>query len=192
MNRPADPASIIASSVLQAWSGRVWRCHHRSRAALNADGSLAGIGGRFNAGVDSDVKPPFRALYASIESAAALLEVVRHLGYRSPDRRAVVALDDIAMRVLTQIDIDLQRVFDLRKEPVLRENLSHASYRQTQQVAGAAFNRGAEGVLVPSATGIDANLVLFVDNLDDSSRIDLLRQIDDLNPVIASVAQGAS
>jgi len=116
-----DPADIVASSVLQPWSGRVWRCHHRSRAALNADGSLAGIGGRFNAGVDSDVKPPFRALYASIESAAALLEVVRHLGYRSPDPCDVVALDDIAMRVLTQIDIELQRIFDWRNEPLFRE-----------------------------------------------------------------------
>jgi len=185
-----DPADIVASSVPQPWSGRVWRCHHRSRAALNADGSLAGIGGRCNAGVDSDVKPSFRALYTSIESAAALLEVVRHLGYRSPDRRDVVALDDIAMRVLTQIDIELQRIFDWRSEPLLRENLSHASYRQAQQIAAAAFNREAEGILVPSATGIDANLVVFVDNLDDSSRIAVTRQIEDLQPIIASVARG--
>jgi len=169
----------------------MWRCHHRSRAALNANGSLAGIGGRFNAGADSDVKPPFRALYTSIESAAALLEVVRHLGYRSPDLRDVVALDDIAMRVLSQIDIELRRVFDWRSEPLLRENLSHASYRQTLQIAAAAFNREAEGILVPSATGIDANLVVFVDNLDDSSRIDVTRQIEDLQPIIASVARGA-
>jgi hypothetical protein len=189
---PIDPASITASSNHQPWTGRVWRCHHRSRAALNADGSLAGSGGRFNAGVDSVIKPPFRALYASIESAAALLEVVRHLGYRSTDRRAVVALDEIAMRVLTQIDVDLQRVFDWRREPVLRGNLSHASYRQTQQLAAAAFNRGAEGILVPSATGIDANLVIFVDNLGDSSRIEVVRQITDIQPIIASVARGAS
>lgn len=192
MSGPLDPVSITASSVLQPWSGRVWRCHHRSRASLNADGSLAGSGGRFNAGVDSDVKPPFRALYASIESAAALLEVVRHLGYRSPDRRNVVALDDIAMRVLTQIDVELQRVFDLRRESVLRENLSKASYRQTQQLAAAAFNHGAEGILVPSATGIDANLVIFVDNFGDGSRIEVVRQITDLQPIIASVARGAS
>jgi RES domain-containing protein len=189
---PLDPATITASSVLQPWSGRVWRCHHRSRTALNADGSLGGIGGRFNAGVDSDVKPPFRALYASIESAAALLEAVRHLGYRSPDRRDVVALDDIAMRVLTQIDVELQRVFDWRSEPLLRENLTHVSYRQTQQLAAAAFNRGAEGILVASATGIDANLVIFVDNLGDGSQIDVVRQITDLRPIIALVARGGS
>jgi len=60
-----------------------------------------------------------------------------------------------------------------------------------QQIAAAAFNRQAEGILVPSATGIDANLVLFVDKLDDSSRIDVTRQIEDLQPIIASVAQGA-
>jgi RES domain-containing protein len=190
VNPPPDPAGFAASSNLQPWSGRVWRCHHRSRAAVNADGSLGGIGGRFNAGVDSGVKPPFRALYASIESAAALLEVVRHLGYQSADRRDVVALDDIAMRVLTQIDVELKRVLDWRRESVLRENLRHVSYRETQQLAAAAFNRNAEGILVPSATGIDANLVVFVDNLDHSSRIDVIRQIDDLQPIIASIARG--
>jgi RES domain-containing protein len=164
----------------------VWRCHHRSRAALNTDGSLGANGGRFNAGVESDLKPPFRALYTSIESAAALLEVVRHLGYRSPDRRAVVALEDIAMRVLTQIEIELQQVFDWRSE----SSVSHLSYRQTQQLAAAAFNDGAEGVLVPSATGIDTNLVIFVDNLGDSSRIEVVRQITDLQPIIVSLARG--
>jgi RES domain-containing protein len=170
----------------------VWRCHHRSRAALNAEGSLAGNGGRFNAGVDSDVKPPFRALYSSVESAAALLEVVRHLGYRTADRRAVVALDEIAMRVLTQISVDLQRVFDWRAEPDLRDNLSRMSYRYTQLLAAAAFKRGAEGILVPSATGIDVNLVVFVDNLDENSAIEVTRQITDLQPIIASLAGGLS
>jgi RES domain-containing protein len=185
---PRDPASIAASSILRSWSGRFWRCHHRSRAALNAEGSLAGTGGRFNVGVDSDIKPPFRALYASVESAAALLEVVRHLGYHASDRRAVVALNDIAMRVLTQIDIDLQRVFDWRSE----QNLREVSYRESQQMAAAAFKEGAEAILVPSATGIDANLVIFVDNLHDGSRIEVVRQITDLRPIIASVAGGKS
>jgi RES domain-containing protein len=183
---PPDPASIAASSILRPWSGRLWRCHHRSRAALNADGSLAGSGGRFNAGAENDIKPPFRALYASVESAAALLEVVRHLGYRSSDRQAVVALDDIAMRVLTEIDVQLRRVFDWREEP----SLGHMSYRQMQQLAAAAFKGGAEGILVPSATGIDANLAIFVDNVGDGSRIEVVRQITELRPIIASIAGG--
>ena len=161
----------------------MWRCHHRSRAALNAEGSLAGSGGRFNAGVDSDIKPPFRALYASVESAAALLEVVRHLGYRAGDQRAVVALDDIGMRALTQIDIELERVFDWRFET----GVITGSYRQTQQLADAAFSGGAEGILVPSATGIDANLVIFVDRLGPNNRIEVVRQITDLRPIIASI-----
>ena len=153
---------------------------------MNADGSLGANGGRFNAGVESDIKPPFRALYTSIESAAALLEVVRHLGYRSPDRRAVVALEDVAMRALTEIEIQLQQVFDCRGE----SSLSQMSYQQTQQLAAAAFNKGAEGVFVPSATGIDGNLVIFVDNLDNTSRIEVVRQITDLQPIIASLAGG--
>jgi RES domain-containing protein len=188
---PSDAASIVASSVLAPWSGYVWRCHHRSRAALNAEGSLAGTGGRFNAGIENDIEPSFRALYTSIESAAALLEAVRHLGYRSADARAAVALDDIAMRVLTKIQITLQRVFDWRQEPNLLDGLTLVSYQKTQQLAATAFITGAEGILVPSATGIDANLVIFADQLDESSRIEVVRQIADLQPIIASLAGGA-
>ena len=183
-----DPADIVASSVLQPWSGRVWRCHHRSRAALNADGSLSGGGGRFNAGSASDLKPPFRALYTSVESAAALLEVVRHLGYRSADARAVVALRDLALRALTQLHVSLQRVFDWSPAAAFADALRNDfSYRHSQELAVAAVAAGAEGVLVPSATGIDSNLVIFVESLGDGSRIDLVRQITDLRPVIASL-----
>jgi hypothetical protein len=166
----------------------VWRCHHRSRAALNAEGSLGGVGGRFNVGSASDLKPPFRAFYSSVESAAALLEVVRHLGYRSTDARAVVALQEIAMRTLTQLDVVLQRVFDWSRDASLTDALrSDSSYRQTQDLAAAAVIAGAEGILVSSATGIDSNLVIFVENLGDESRIDIVRQITDLRPVIASL-----
>jgi RES domain-containing protein len=173
------------------WSGSVWRCHHRSRAALNADGSLGGIGGRFNAGAGSDIKPPFPALYASIESAAALLEVVRHLGYRSTDARAVVALDDVAMRVLTQLDVSLQRVFDWRAYPIVLDLLKRdASYRDTQRLASEAFAARAEAILVPSATGIESNLVIFVDNLGLDARVEIVKQLTDLRPIISSLAGG--
>jgi RES domain-containing protein len=188
---PRDPASIVATSAALPWSGQVWRCHHRSRAALNAEGSLGGVGGRFNAGVESDIKPPFRALYTSAESAAALLEAVRHLGYYAADGRAIVALDDVALRVLTQLRVTLQRVLDWRHAPGLRDGLSKASYRQTQQLGAAAFAAGVEGILVPSATGVDANLVVFVDQLAENSHIEVLRQVTDLQPIIGAFAGGA-
>ena len=152
---------------------------------------MAGIGGRFNAGSESDIKPSFLALYTSVESAAALLEAVRHLGYRSADARAVVALDDIAMRVMTQLQVTLRRVFDWRLDPHFSDGLSAVSYRQTQQLAAAAFIAGAEGILVPSATGIDANLVVFADHLGENSRIEVVSQITDLQPIITSLAGDA-
>lgn len=191
MKGSRDPASLVATSVPVPWSGTVWRCHHRSRAALNAEGSLGGVGGRFNAGAGSAIKPPFAALYASIQSAAALLEVVRHLGYQSADARAVVALDDVAMRVLTQLDVSLHRVFDWRADPRLLDLLARDSaYRETQQLASAALAAGAEAILVPSATGIESNLVIFVDNLDLDARIEVVKQLTELRPIISSLAGG--
>jgi RES domain-containing protein len=183
-----DPANVVANSALVPWSGRIWRCHHRSRKALNADGSLGGFGGRFNAGVKSVVRPPFRALYTSVESAAALLEVIRHLGFRGPDSRYVVPLDGILMCTLSQLDVVLQRVFDWDANSDLRDllasNSSQAAYSYTQQLAAAAIASGAEAILVPSATGIDTNLVVFVDNLGEGSHIEVVRQISDLRPFV--------
>ena len=175
----------MADSKAVPWSGRVWRCHHRSRAALNVDGSLGGVGGRFNAGIESTVKPPFRVLYTSLESAAALLEVIRHLGYLSADARAVVALEDVAMRVLSQIDVALHRVFDWSHEATLLAN--SASYGYTQQLAADALRVGAEGILVPSSTGIDSNLIIFFDNVGEDSHVDLVRQISDLRPILTTL-----
>jgi RES domain-containing protein len=187
----SDPAAIVATSLLTSWSGRVWRCHHRSHAALSADGSLGGVGGRFNAGVESPIKPPFRALYTSVESGAALLEVVRHLGYRATDDRAVVALEDIAMRVLTQIDVALRRVFDWSRDAALRDLLtSDTSYAYTQKLGAAAAMAGAEAILVPSATGIDANLIIFIENAGDGTHIDIVKQITDLRPIVSALAGG--
>jgi RES domain-containing protein len=156
---------------------------------LNAEGSLGGIGGRFNAGVESVIKPPFRALYTSLESAAALLEVIRHLGYRAADARAVVALDDIAMRVLSQLDVALHRIFDWSRDAALADLLaSNASYVYTQQLAAASVMAGAEAILVPSATGVDANLVIFPDDVGEDTHIDVVKQIADLQPILAALA----
>jgi hypothetical protein len=124
VNGLRDPDTVVATGLLLPWSGRVWRFHHRSRNALNADGSLGGFGGRFNAGIESNVRSPFRALYASLESAAALLEVIRYLGYLGPDSRHVVALDGIVMCVLSQLDVRLQRVFDWSADSDLRDLLA--------------------------------------------------------------------
>jgi hypothetical protein len=55
-------------------------------------------------------------------------------------------------------------------------------------LAAAAFVADAEGILVPSATGIDSNLVVFVENLSlIISRIEIVKEIVDLRPIIASL-----
>jgi hypothetical protein len=45
---------------------------------------------------------------------------------------------------------------------------------------------------VAASSVLLANLVIFVDNLHDGSRIEVVRQITDLRPIIASVAGGKS
>lgn len=103
----------------------------------------------------------------------------------------MVALDDVAMRVLTQLDVSLQRVFDWRAYPIVLDLLKRdASYRDTQRLASEAFAARAEAILVPSATGIESNLVIFVDNLGLDARVEIVKQLTDLRPIISSLAGG--
>jgi len=96
------------------------------------------------------------------------------------------------MRVLTQIDVALQRVFDWRHDAALRDLLtSSASYAFTQRLASEASNAGAQAVIVPSATGIDANVIIFVDNAGEGTHIEVVKQITDLRPIMAALSGGS-
>ena len=94
------------------------------------------------------------------------------------------------MHVLTQIDVVLQRVFDWSKDATLRDLLrSNAGYSYTQHLGAAAFRAGAQAVLVPSATGIDANLIVFVENVGEGTHVDVIKQIINLRPSVITLEE---
>lgn len=51
-------------------------------------------------------------------------------------------------------------------------------YRIPQELAAASIARGAEAVLVPSATRLGDNLILFPSNIKPTSRIDVVNSRD--------------
>jgi hypothetical protein len=51
-------------------------------------------------------------------------------------------------------------------------------YEATQAIGAAAFADGLEGLLVPSATRLGDNLILFPDNLRAGSRIEVVSSRD--------------
>jgi hypothetical protein len=70
---------------------------------------------------------------------------------------------------LSELQVDLAAVLDCRDPTRLGLNLDglcdDLDYRLPQRLAAVARARGAEGLLVPSATRLGHNLVVFTDRL---------------------------
>jgi hypothetical protein len=117
--------------------------------------------GRYHRGSDVYLEhEAWAALYLACGRDVALAEVVRHL---SPTlwRR-------LATYRLTEVRVELAAVLDCRDpEPLglTADDLLHdTDYGVTQALGAAVLALGLEGLLVPSATRLGDNLVVFPTN----------------------------
>jgi len=99
-------------------------------------------------------------LYTALGPEIALGEAIRYL---SPTMRK------IADYRLTEVALTLAAVLDLRDvathgidDTIL---LDDYDYTTAHSIAGAAVRRGADGLLVPSATRLGHNIIVLPDNL---------------------------
>jgi hypothetical protein len=78
--------------------------------------------------------------------------------------------------------VSLSAVLDLRKPAVLglavADLVDDYDYVLTRAIAEAALRRGLEGLLVPAASLVSANLVVLVDNVLPTSTIESVESID--------------
>ena len=79
---------------------------------------------------------------------------------------------------LARLRVRLQAALDIRAPAVagLTDELTSDDYSLTQAIGAAAFARGIEGLLVPSATGVwepgrDYNVVILPGNLRPGSEV---------------------
>ena len=83
---------------------------------------------------------------------------------------------------LSELWVELSTVLDCRNASALgltaADLIRDGDFAITQEIAAEALVRGAEAVLVPSATGIGDNLVLFPDQLTAASRLTVIRSRD--------------
>jgi len=119
--------------------------------------------GRWHAAGESGV------LYTSLEAGVALRELGRH-----------ASRDRIEGGLVTgTIEIRLQKVLDLTADAALgalglsREALIPADHSMTQAISLQARKAGFQGLMVPSATGTGANLIVFENNLSAGCRIEV-------------------
>lgn len=163
-----DPALLDELERLDptTFSGRV--CRHMFNGL---DPQLANTrGARWN-------PPGTAAAYLSLESDTAVAEADHSLTVQ-PVRPKPKS------RELYEIDLNLERVLDLRVEGLLeRLGVDEVALHghppaQCQAVGGAAAWLACDGLLVPSARVNGSNLVVFVDRMDPDAALEIVSRTD--------------
>src|SRR5215207_5596081 len=165
-----DAAAALAARPEAAWDGRLWRMHKR-RYPADDPGGVRLVSGRYNRGLDRFGEGEvFTALYLATAPEVCLGEIYRHT---TPE-----LLPFLNGFRLSELSASLGRVADCRDPGRLGlapGGLSHdTDYRATQALGAAANRGGLEGILVPSATGLGDNLILFPQNLLAGSRLEVV------------------
>lgn len=174
-----DSLTAVRTCRPSDWHGDAWRHHAASRQAIDGSGSIR-FSGRYNRGYDQF--PPeecWEALYLSLGRDIALGELIRHLG--EDGKPEFIRLRN---RRISKLHLELANVVDCRvvsqlglDDHHLLDDDEHA-YAAGQEIAGAAFRLGYEAILVPSATRLGDNIIVFPGNLLDSSRIAVIESVD--------------
>ena len=172
--------NAVAGLSLERWRGLVWRMHSIRYEPTSVRGSELSSGRYHRARAQVPTGRVWPALYTALDLGTSIGEATRNVG--------VAGTAALKGRRLTELRVELGLVLDLR-EPALLDltldamiedrdySVPHAP-TSTQRLALAALDRGAEGILVPSATLLGPNLVILTDNLLSSSRVEVLRFID--------------
>jgi RES domain-containing protein len=153
----------LTAFSLTEFSGTVYRIFDPEHGAQDTTGSFLG-GGRWNR------KGQYGALYTSLERSTAEREIAKQARDKS------LRPSDLGQRDCVELSVRIARVLDLSSSSaferlgVTRENLI-LNKQICLEIADAAREMGAEAMLVPSATGTGTNLVVFVDLLQQESKI---------------------
>ena len=169
-----DARTTIADLQPGPWRGRAWRFHRRTYGATDAGGALL-VSGRYHRASDqfprSDV---WAALYLALSPEVSLGEILRHF---SPQ-----VLPQLNEYRLTELEVELEAVLDCRNAAALglspEDLIRDYDFATTQEVAAEAIAQGAEGILVPSATELGDNLVVFPAQLHSTSRLTVVGTVD--------------
>lgn len=129
------------------------------------------VSGRYHRGADLfRPEESWAALYCGLAREVCVGEIVRHM-----DADLLPLLNDY---LLTELHIELSAVADYRDLASIGLTrdalLVDYDVDVPQRLAAVARERGAEGLIVPSATLLGDVLVIFPDRLRDGSKLEAL------------------
>jgi RES domain-containing protein len=107
------------------------------------------------------------ALYLALSPEVSLGEVLRHFTPQLLPQLNEYRLSEIGVELEAILDCRDAEAFGLSPEELIRDY----DFAMTQEIAAAAIAQGAGGILVPSATGLGDNLVVFPAQLRSGSRL---------------------
>lgn len=149
----------------------MWRGHGRRYGALDDGGSRRSTG-RLHRGPNRfPSEETWPAIYTSLELAVSLAEIMRSTIASAPRQFR-----------FTEIEVDLQAITDCRAFDDLGIDrmrlLADWDYSTGHVLALAVRRSGAEAMLVPSASCLGDNLVIFPDLLRPGSSLAPVRSVD--------------
>lgn len=157
------------------WVGSVWRMHRSRYDATSYRGSEL-VSARYHRAPDQF--PPercFPALYTALSAEICIAELIRH----TPPED----IENLIEMRLSELEVTLQSVLDMRKSHEfgvdVQRLLDDRDYSLSQELASVALARGCDALLVPSATGLGDNLILFPSRCRDyGSAVQCVRSRD--------------
>jgi hypothetical protein len=166
-----DAPRAIATLPIEPFEGVVWRGHRRRYEALSHGGSLV-LSGRYHQAVDLfPADQTWPAFYTALGLHVALGEVVRNIEQR-----------DLEGFRFTEIRVALQAVLDCRDLSALgltsADLLDDTDYAVPRALSAAAIARNVEAIIVPSASLLGDNLIVFSDRLWSGSTMTVEHSID--------------
>jgi RES domain-containing protein len=174
MSTSWNALAAVSACPLIPWHGAAWRAHNRRYLADDPGGSLR-VSGRYNLGEDR--VPPadaWAALYLGLSQAICIGEILRHL--------TPATMAHLGSYRITELSVEVQAILDCRAPSVVGLTAADLGddldYTIPHQLAGAALAVGAEGILVPSATGLGQNLILFPKNTRPGSTLTIRSSVD--------------
>lgn len=157
----------MANARPEPWSGRAWRLHRRTYGATDSGGALL-VSGRYHRAPDQFPRSEvWSALYLGLSPEASLGEVLRHFTPQLLPQLNEYRLSELEVELEAVLDCRDAAAFGLSPEDLIRDY----DFAMTQEIAAAAIAQGAEGILVPSATGLGDNLVVFPAHPHRTSRL---------------------
>lgn len=148
--------------------------HKRRYSATDAGGSRK-VSGRYNCGLDLfPEREVWTALYLALGAEICLGEVLRHVTPELLPQLNGYRLSELAVR-LTAV-LDCRDVAALGLQPT---DLWHdTDCFIPRMIAAAAIMRGVEGMIVPSATHLGDNLIVFPGLLRANASLEVVGERD--------------